>query len=105
MKSFSSSRYCGTKIFSPKGGGWGKRKPYFERRDRTGRGGLMNYNQDSSHGATSKPPSVSCLSTNSVSCLYHQGFRSSSQGQVNSAVAAKEHSRVHFYLGLTPRKH
>ncbi|CAH1405662.1 unnamed protein product [Nezara viridula] len=32
------------------------------------------------------------------------GSRSSSQGQVNSAVAAKEHSRVHLCLGLGPEK-
>ncbi|CAH1395110.1 unnamed protein product [Nezara viridula] len=32
------------------------------------------------------------------------GFRSSSQGQVSSAVAAKEHSRVHLCLGLVLRK-
>ncbi|CAH1392289.1 unnamed protein product [Nezara viridula] len=32
------------------------------------------------------------------------GFRSSSQGQVNSAVAAKEHSRVHLCLGLALRQ-
>ncbi|CAH1390835.1 unnamed protein product [Nezara viridula] len=30
--------------------------------------------------------------------------RSNSQGQVNSAVAAKEHSRVHHCLGLALRK-
>ncbi|CAH1396856.1 unnamed protein product [Nezara viridula] len=32
------------------------------------------------------------------------GFRSGSQGQVNSAVAAKEHSRVHLCLRLALRK-
>ncbi|CAH1405873.1 unnamed protein product [Nezara viridula] len=32
------------------------------------------------------------------------GFRSSSQGQVNSAVVVKEHSSVHIYLGLALRK-
>ncbi|CAH1401713.1 unnamed protein product [Nezara viridula] len=33
-----------------------------------------------------------------------KGFRSSSQGQVNPTVAAKEHSRVHLCLGLALRK-
>ncbi|CAH1391494.1 unnamed protein product [Nezara viridula] len=32
------------------------------------------------------------------------GFRPNSQGQVNSAMAAKEHSRVHFCLRLALRK-
>ncbi|CAH1401510.1 unnamed protein product [Nezara viridula] len=32
------------------------------------------------------------------------GFHSSSQGQVNSPVATKEHSRVHLCLGFTLRK-
>ncbi|CAH1406315.1 unnamed protein product [Nezara viridula] len=32
------------------------------------------------------------------------GFRSSSQGQVNSEVTAKEHSKVHLCLGLALRK-
>ncbi|CAH1399638.1 unnamed protein product [Nezara viridula] len=31
-------------------------------------------------------------------------FHSRSQGQINSAVAAKEHSRVHLCLGLALRK-
>ncbi|CAH1393682.1 unnamed protein product [Nezara viridula] len=38
-----------------------------------------------------------------LSNLINAGFRSSSQGQINSAVAVKEHSRVRLFLGLAIR--